>query len=67
MYCMGNTVNSIVLTLHGDRWQLETYSGDRFPAYTNVKSLCCTPETNTILYINYISVIKNKESVFLKD
>ena len=24
--------------------------------YTYIKSLCCTPETNTMLYINYISI-----------
>ena len=24
----------------------ETYCGDYFTAHTNIKSLCCTPETN---------------------
>ena len=24
---------------------------DHFTIYTNIKSLCCTPETNTMLYI----------------
>ena len=27
--------------------------------YANVKSLCSTPETNIILFINYISIFKN--------
>lgn len=31
-----------------------TYYGDNFIMYTNIKSLCCTPEAN-IIYINYTS------------
>ena len=34
----------------------QTYCGDHFAMYTNTKSLCCTPETNIMLYINYISI-----------
>ena len=30
--------------------------GDHFVMYLIVRSLCCTPETNLILYINYISI-----------
>ena len=30
-----------------------TYCGDHFAVYTNIKSLCCTPETNTTLHVNY--------------
>ena len=30
-----------------------TYSGDHFVMYLNVESLCCKPETNIILYVNY--------------
>ena len=26
--------------------------------YTNIKSWCCTPETNIILHVNYISILK---------
>ena len=26
--------------------------------YKNIKSLCCTPETNIILYANYKSILK---------
>ena len=35
----------------------KTYCGDHFARHTNIKS--CTPETNTTLYVNYISVFKN--------
>ena len=34
----------------------QTYCGDNFTIYTNFESLCCKPETNIMLYINYISV-----------
>ena len=37
----------------------QTYCGDHFTIYTNIKSLYYTPETNIILYANYTS-IKNK-------
>ena len=40
----------------------EIYCGDRFAVYTNIGSLCCTPETNTMLYVNYTSFKKmNKD------
>ena len=29
--------------------------------YINVKSPCCTPETNIILYVTYISFFKKAE------
>ena len=29
------------------------YCGDNFTIYTNNKSLCCTPKTNIVLYVNY--------------
>ena len=38
----------------------QTYSDDHFIIYTNIKSLCYTPEANITLYVNYIS-IKKKE------
>ena len=50
--------NNIVNTLYADNGY-QTNCGDHFIMYVNVKSLCNTPETNIILYINYIS-IKNK-------
>ena len=33
----------------------QTYCGDRFAICTNTESLCCTPETNIVLYVNHIS------------
>jgi len=48
-----------------------TYRGDHFLAYANIESLCCTLETNTMLYFNYISTKvnnrkkqKGKEKIF---
>lgn len=38
------------------------YHGNHFVMYINVESQCCTPESNTILYINYIS--KKAEKFF---
>ena len=37
---------------------------DQFTMYVNVESLCCTPETNIILYVYYTS-IKNKIGISL--
>ena len=37
---------------------LTTYCGDHFTVYTNIEPLCCTPETNVILCINYTSIKK---------
>ena len=34
----------------------ETYCEDHFTAYTSIESLCCIPETNRMLYVNYTSV-----------
>ena len=36
----------------------QTYCGDHFTIYINIKSLYCIPETNIILYVNYISIKK---------
>ena len=36
----------------------QTLDGDHFVTYANVKSLCSTPETNIILYVNHISIKK---------
>ena len=30
-----------------------TYSGDHFPIYMYIESLCCIPKINLILYINF--------------
>lgn len=47
------------VTMWGDGCSL--YCGDHFTIYVN-QSLCCTPETNTVLYINeiYVSYISIK-------
>ena len=34
----------------------ETYYGHHFAIYTCNKSLCCAPKTNTMLYVNYVSI-----------
>ena len=38
----------------------QAYYGDNFPMYTNIESLCCTPENN-MLYVNYISTKNNRQ------
>ena len=49
---------------YGDRGNW-SHSGDHFMMYKNIKSLCCTLETNIILYVNYNPVkfftLKKKE------
>ena len=35
-----------------------TYCGDHFVMFIIVKSLCCTPDTNIILHVNYTSMEK---------
>ena len=35
-----------------------TYCGDHFNIYTNIESLCCTAETNLMLYVNFTSIKK---------
>ena len=37
------------------------YCGAHFVMYTDVKPLCLTPEMNTVLFVNYISV-KSKQN-----
>lgn len=39
----------------------QAYHGDHFIMYTNVKSLCSAPETNIILYAEYISLEKRRK------
>ena len=38
----------------------QTYCGDHFAVYTNIKLLCCTPETNIMIHVNYTSILKNQ-------
>ena len=35
-----------------------TYCGDHFVIYTDIKSLCCKPEINIMLYVNSASIKK---------
>lgn len=35
-----------------------TYFGDHFAIYTDIKSLCCIPATNIMLYVNDTSIKK---------
>ena len=42
-----NILSTVVLTLDVN----ETYSGNHFPINTYIKSLCCTPKTNTVLLL----------------
>lgn len=37
---------------------VDDLSGDHFTMYTNIKSLCGTVETTTVLYVNYTTVFK---------
>ena len=37
-----------------------TYCGGHFTISKNFESLHCTPETSKMLYVNYISTLKNK-------
>ena len=41
----------------------KTYCGGHFAVYTYIESLCCTPKTNKMLYVSYISIKLEK---FLK-
>lgn len=41
-----------------------TYYDDHFALYTNIESLSCITETNTVLHFNYISV-KRQTVTFL--
>lgn len=34
----------------------QTYDGDYSAIYTNIESLCCTPETNVTLHVSFTSV-----------
>lgn len=38
--------------------------GDNFAIYTYIKSLCYTPETNAMLYANYISMHRGKQTSY---
>lgn len=44
----------------------QTYHGEYFTIYINIRSLLCIPETNRVLYMNYISINKYKIIKYLK-
>lgn len=41
------------------------HCGDDFAMYTCVELLCCTPESNTILYVSYTSIKSKGKSYTL--
>lgn len=45
----------------------QTYCGDHFTVYTNIESLHCIPETNTLLYFIYTSVCLKIEKLGWED
>lgn len=38
--------------------QMLTYCGYHFAVYSNIESLCYTPNNNIMLYVNYSSIQK---------
>ena len=40
-----------------------TYFGDHFIIYANIKALCCTLETNMMLYVNCTLIKKNRKAI----
>lgn len=40
-----------------------THCGNHFTIITRIKSLCCTPYTNTMFYVNYISINWEKKAL----
>ena len=50
-YSRGNIVSGVVITRYGFK-QVLNLLGDHFLRYVSDYFLCCTPETNTILYVN---------------
>lgn len=36
------------------------YCGNHFAVHTNIKSICCTPETNKMLYVNNTTIFNKK-------
>lgn len=49
-----------IITLYNDRWL--TYHGDHFIWYINVELLCCIPEANIILFVNYTLIYKKEKN-----
>ena len=51
IYSIGIIVNNTAITLVTDGNY--THGADHFVMYKNIKALCCTSETNTMLKVNY--------------
>ena len=45
--------------LNSDEWQLDLCV-DHFVVYTEIELLCCTPETNKMLYTKFTSIKKKR-------
>jgi len=52
LHGVGIIVNNYVMSLYGDRWQIDSH-GDHFEMCRNMESPCCITGTNR----NYYSVI----------
>lgn len=50
--------------MYNDEWQLDLRA-DHFVMYTTLGLLCCTPDTNIMLYTNFTSKKKKKELTLL--
>lgn len=53
-HSLGNRVNNVAITLHGDRWHLACHC-DHIQRWVGVQPLCCTPNANCVvcqLYFN---------------
>ena len=44
----------------------QSYYGDHFTVYTNIRSSRCTPETNTMFYVSYTCVVLTNPDSILK-
>lgn len=58
MYGIEDMASTTVITSYGDRWVLDLSSGDHFLMSKNIESLCHTPETKIILYVDNNSIKK---------
>ena len=64
MYSLENRVNNMQqLCVVTDGSQI--CRADHFVMSINVESLCCTPETNIILYVNYTSNEKKNDYLYI--
>lgn len=57
-------IKSNYIFLYGDGCYLDL-CGDHFTTYIRMKSLHCTPENNTMLYVNYNAIKQTKVTLDL--